>query len=163
MKRHGKRLAVLGTALAVFVVASVAFAAWVVNGTGNGYAKAKTAVPLSSNDVSATTASQLYPGGSGDVKLQVKNDNPFPVTITQVEQGAGAISSDKAGCTDVGGDASKATGVSMATQALASGNVVPANGTLDITLSNAASMTNASVNACQGAVFTIPVSFAAGS
>jgi hypothetical protein len=68
----------------------------------------------------------------------------------------------------VGGDPLRATGVSFTTQNLAAGNVVPAksggtDGTLALTLSNAAAMSNASVNACQGATFTIPVTFTAAS
>lgn len=157
-----RRLAVVGGSLAVFVAAGLVFAAWLVPGTGQGYSKAKTAQALTVADISASTSSQLYPGASGDVKVKIDNPNPFPVTVTKVESN-GAVTSDQVGCTDAGADASKATGVSFSTQNLSSGNVVSANGSLTLTLSNAASMTNASVNACQGATFTIPVTFTASS
>lgn len=162
MGKSRKRLGVIGGALAVFTVGGVVLASWLVPGNGQGSSKATTAEALTTSDVAATTTAQLYPGGSGDVKVKIDNPNPFAVTVTKVESN-GAVSSDKAACTDVGGDASKATGVSLATQNLNSGNVVPANGAATLTLSDAASMTNDSVNACQGAAFTIPVTFTASS
>ena len=151
VKKYSKKLMITGATLLAFLVASVAFAAWVVTGSGDGYAKATSSQALYTDDVGATTVAQLYPGGSGDVKVTVRNPNPFPVEVTQV-----------------GGDPLKATGVSFTTQNLVAGNVVPAksggtDGTLALTLSNAAAMSNASVNACQGATFTIPVTFTAAS
>jgi hypothetical protein len=157
-----RKLLVLGTGLSIFLAASVVFAAWTVPGSGQGYAKARSAQALTTNDASALTSSQLYPGGQGDVKVVINNPNPFPVTVSQVEQD-GAVSSDVAGCTDVGADPTKETGVSFATQNPNSGNVVPASGSLTMTFNNAASMTNQSVNACQGAVFSIPVDMTAAS
>ena len=162
VRRTRRRLALVGSALAVFTVGGVVLAAWVVTGTGRGYASAEQAQPLTTDDIGATTNDILYPGATGDVKVKVNNPNPFPVTVTQVS-GAGAISSDNANCTDVGADASKATGLTFTDQSVSSANVVPANGSLTLTLPNAVSMSNASVNACQGAVFSIPVSFTATS
>jgi hypothetical protein len=162
MGSKGRKLAMVGTALSVFLAAGVVFAAWTVPGSGQGYSKARSAQALTTNDASASTSSQLYPGGQGDVKVEISNPNPFPVTVTRIES-SGNVSSNNAGCTDVGGDSSKATGVSFATQNPNSGNVVPANGTLTMTFNNAASMSNQSVDACQGAVFSIPVSMTAGS
>ena len=162
MGKIHKRARALSALVGVFLVGGVVFAAWIVNGSGEGSSKAKQALDLTTSNVGATTVDQLFPGGQGDVKVRVNNPNPFPVTITKVESG-GAVASDKAGCTDVGGDLLKKTGVSFTTQNLSSGNVVPANGSLDLSLGNAVTMTNASVNACQGAVFTIPVTFTASS
>ena len=162
MSKTRKRLVTLGGSLAVLVVGGMVFAAWVVPGTGQGYAKAKQALALTTDDLGATTTDLLYPGATGDVKVKVNNPNPFPVTVTAVD-GNGAVDSDKASCTDVGGDLTKKTGVSFANQTLNSNNVVPANGSVTLTLNNAVSMSNQSVNACQGAVFTIPVSFTASS
>lgn len=162
MGKLRKKFALVGVTLGVFIIGSVVLASWLVPGEGDGSAKARTAQALTTSDVSGSTVAQLFPGGSGDVKVKIDNPNPFAVTVTKVEAN-GAISSDQTGCTDVGGDATKATGVSFSTQNLNSGNVVPANGSLTLTLANAASMTNASVNACQGAVFTVPVTFTASS
>ena len=162
MKKVHTRLVTVAGAVAALLAGGVVFAAWVVPGTGEGYAKAKQAQALTTDNVGATTVDQLYPGATGDVKVKVNNPNPFPVTVTAVD-GSGAVDSDKANCTDVGGDASKKTGVTFTNQSLSSGNVVPANGNLTLTLNNAVSMSNQSVNACQGAVFSIPVSFTAAS
>lgn len=166
MKKLSKKLMITGTTLLAFLVASVAFAAWVVNGSGSGYSKATSSQDLYTDDVGATTVAQLYPGGNGDVKVTVRNPNPFPVEVTQVAASGAVVGN--ASCTDVGGDPLKATGVSFTTQNLAAGNVVPAksggtDGSLALTLANAAGMSNASVNACQGATFTIPVTFTARS
>jgi hypothetical protein len=162
MKGKLRKLAVLGSTLAAFLAAGVVFAAWTVPGTGEGYSKASSAQALTTNDSSASTSSQLYPGGQGHVKLEISNPNPFPVTVTRVEQN-GPVDSDKTNCTNVGGNPTKETGVSFSTQNPASGNVVPANGTLTMTFNNAASMSNQSVDACQGAVFNIPVTLTAAS
>ena len=162
MQKTRKRLLTLVGSVCALLVGSIVFAAWLVPGTGQGYAKAKQAQALTTDDVGATTTDQLYPGATGDVKVKVSNPNPFPVTVTGVD-GDGAVDSDKVNCTDVGGDASKKTGVTFTNQTLNSNNVVPANGSLTLSLNNAVSMSNQSVNACQGAVFTIPVSFTASS
>ena len=162
MKKVHARLVTVAGAIAALLAGGVVFAAWVVPGTGQGYSKAKQAQALTTDDIGATTVDQLYPGATGDVKVKVNNPNPFPVTVTAVD-GNGAVDSDKANCTDVGGDAGKKTGVTFANQSLNSGNIVPANGNLTLTLNNAVSMSNQSVSACQGAVFSIPVSFTAGS
>ncbi|MDQ4145216.1 MAG: hypothetical protein M3198_16045 [Actinomycetota bacterium] len=162
MKKSRRRLLTLAASVAMLIVGSVVFAAWLVPGTGSGYAKAKQSQALTTDDVGAITTSQLYPGASGDVKVKVNNPNPFPVTITGVDAN-GAISSDNPACTDVGGDASKNTGVTFQDQVLNGGNEVPANGSLTLTLGDAVTMSNQSVNACQGAVFSIPVEFTASS
>lgn len=162
MKKSRRRLVTLAGSVAMLIVGSIVFAAWLVPGNGSGYAKAKQSQALTTSDVGATTTAQLYPGATGDVKVQINNPNAFPVTVTAVD-GNGAISSNNAGCTDVGGDVSKKTGVTYSNQSLSSGNVVPANGSLTLTLSNAVSMSNESVNACQGAIFSIPVTFTASS
>ena len=162
MKKLARRITVSGAFLAVMLLSGVVFAAWVVTGSGSGYSKAKVAAALTTSDVSGTTTDQLYPGASGDLKVTVNNPNPFPVKVTQSAPN-GAVSSDQANCTDVGGDPAKATGVAFTTQNPSSGNTVPAGGSLAFTLANAVSMDNTSVNACQGAVFTVPVSLTAGT
>ena len=62
-----RRLIGGGITVAVLVAASLAYAAWTANGTGSGYAKATTAEALTTVDVSAQAAAELYPGGQGDV------------------------------------------------------------------------------------------------
>ncbi|MDQ4094714.1 MAG: hypothetical protein M3174_00690 [Actinomycetota bacterium] len=162
MKKPRRRLLTIAGSTAIVLAGSIVFAAWVVPGSGSGYAKAKQAQALTTDDLGATSTDQLYPGATGDVKVKVNNPNPFPVTLTRVAAD-GPVSSDNPNCTDVGDDSSKQTGVSFAAQTLNADNVVPANGSLTLTLDNAVAMSNQSVNACQGAVFSVPVTFTASS
>jgi hypothetical protein len=154
-KRVSRKLAVLTMVMALAAVGLV-YAAWTTNGTGSGYAKAGTAQALSTVDVSASTTATLYPGGpAGDVTIRISNPNSYPVTVTGVA-GNGAITADAghAACTTTGVTFTDRTGLSIA---------VAANGQTTATLSGAASMSNASVNGCQGATFTIPVNISGAS
>jgi hypothetical protein len=147
-------LAVAIAMVAMVVAGGATFGSWVVSSSaGNGYAKALTASNLTLNDASASTVADLYPGGSGAVKISVTNPNAFAVTITGVT-GAGTITSDK------GAPCDASTGVTFTNQtglslALAGG------ATTVFTLSGAAAMSNADVTSCQGGIFTIPVTLTA--
>jgi hypothetical protein len=145
------------TAVTVLVLAIVGFvyAAWTSNGSGSGYAKAGSAAPLTTVDVSATTPATLYPGVSGDVKLQIHNPNSYAVRVTAVT-GSGTITADAghSGCTT--------TGVTFTNQSSLTIDI-PASSDTTSTLTGAVSMSNASLNACQGAAFTIPVSLTGAS
>ena len=67
------------------VAGGVTFGSWAVGSSpGSGYAKATSAQNLTLSDASASTVAQLYPGGTGDVKVKVTNPNLFRVTITSV-------------------------------------------------------------------------------
>jgi hypothetical protein len=138
------------------VAASAVIAAWVTNGSGPGYAKAQTASNLTLSDASASTTADLYPGATGSVKLKVTNPNPFPVRITSVAKQASAITSDKGAACDA------STGVTFSDQTGLALDVA-AGATTTLTLANAISMSNASDNSCQGAVFTIPVNVTGAS
>src|SRR5689334_16324462 len=92
-----KTLVALGL-LVVAAVAGTAIAAWSTNATGDANAKAATASALVLSDASASTTGDLYPGGSGALKLKIANPNAFPVTITAVSAN-GTITSDTTGCT----------------------------------------------------------------
>lgn len=148
-----KKIAVL-TIVASLALVGLVYAAWTTNGGGNGYAKAGTATSLTTIDVSATTAATLYPGVSGDVYLKIDNANPYPVTVTAVS-GSGSITADAghAGCTTTGVTFTNQSSLSIVVPAKSGG----VDGTVSSTLTGAASMSNASLNACQGATFTIPV------
>ena len=117
---------------------------------GSGYAKATTAQALTTLDVSATTPATLYPGATGNVKLQINNPNPYPVRVTAVS-GNGTITSN------AGAACNASTGVSYTDQTGLTLDI-GASTSATFTLSGAVAMTNASDNSCQGAVFTIPVS-----
>lgn len=128
------------------LVAGVAFAEWLANGTGSGYAKARRATPLTTS--SATASESLYPGGTGDAVVTVNNANPYPVTARGIA-GNGAITSGVPACDDAG------SGVSFVDQTGAW--LVPANGSATLTLISAVAMASTSPDSCQGATFTIPV------
>lgn len=149
------KLVVALSALALFIAAGATFGSWSLSGTGNGYAKAVTPSNLTLNDASASTVAQLYPGGTGDVKVSITNPNAFPVTVTGVS-GNGTITSDKGATCDA------STGVSYTNQTGLSLSLA-AGATQVFTLTGAAAMSNSTVDACKGAIFTIPVSVTATS
>jgi hypothetical protein len=152
-----KRNLIIGAVtLLVMTAATFVYAAWTVNGSGSGYAKAGSSQALTTVDVSASTSATLYPGVSGDVKLQISNPNPYAVRVTAVT-GNGTITPDAghaAGCTT--------TGVSFANQSSLTIDIA-ANSSTTSVLTGAVSMSNASSNGCQGATFTIPVSLTGSS
>jgi hypothetical protein len=155
--RLPRKLFFVLAAVGALVVTGILFAAWSTGGSGNGYAKAGSASALTIGDASASTTGDLYPGATGAAKVKITNPNSFSVRVTAgTKQAAGSITSDKgAACT-------ASTGVTFADQSgltfdLAAG----ATGTL--TLTGAVSMSNASDNSCQGALFTIPVDVTAVS
>jgi hypothetical protein len=149
-RRGPRRWPVIAVVAAGALLTGVAIAAWVVSGSGSGYAKAGTASALTLGDASASTTADLYPGVSGSVKLSITNPNAFAVRVTTVT-GTGAITSDK------GAACNAATGVTFTNQTGLTLDLA-AGATTTFTLAGAVSMSNASDNSCQGAIFTIPVS-----
>lgn len=152
-----KKIAVAAVVTIAFVAAGVGIAAWSVTGSGTGYAKATSSSALTLSDATASTSADLYPGASGTVKLKVSNPNAFPVRITAVA-GNGAITSDQGAACDA------ATGVAFVNQSGLTLDLA-ANATNQVFTLTAGSVTmsNASDNSCQGAVFSIPVSLTAAS
>jgi hypothetical protein len=149
--RLPRKLVFVLAAIAALVVSGIILAAWSTSGSGNGYAKAGTASALTLSDASASTTADLYPGATGTVKIKITNPNSFPVRVTSVaKQASGTITSDKGAACDA------STGVTFTNQSGLTLDLT-AGQTLTFTLNNAVSMTNASDNTCQGAVFTIPV------
>jgi hypothetical protein len=131
------------------LVASVATAAWLASGTGSGSAKAITATNLTTTATTATA--QLYPGSTGgDLFIRINNPNPYPVVVTDIARTADPITSDAGAACDAGHAVTMddQTGLSIA---------VPASGNTTTTVAANVSMGTSSVNSCQGAVFTIPV------
>jgi hypothetical protein len=160
MKRFYSRRKIVALAVTAvaLVTAGLVWAAWLAGGTGSGYAKAGTASALTTVDVSASTPATLYPGGTGDVKLQISNPNPYPVRVTGVSlNGTNADITPDAGhasCTTTGVSYTNQTGLTID---------IPANGSTTSTLTGAAAMSNASSDGCQGATFTIPVTLTGAS
>ena len=157
MRNLSTKHRIVGGAVTLLVlgVVGLVYAAWTASGTGNGYAKAQSAQALTTVDVSATTPATLYPGATGNVLIRITNPNPYPVEVTDIT-GNGAITPDAghAACTTTGVTYTDQTGLTID---------VPASGQTETTLNNAAQMSNASSNGCQGATFTIPVSLTGAS
>lgn len=150
---HTRKTRIIGAGVTILVlgVVGLVYAAWTTNGSGSGYAKAGSAVDLSTVDASAETHGDLYPNTNGSVFLNVHNPNPFPVTITDVTAGNGDVTAaDGIGTCDL-------TGVSFRDQSGLTINVGAESDSGVIELENAAHMSNESENGCQNAVFTIPV------
>ncbi len=156
MTKSKKKIFLLAVAAAL-VGGSVAIGAWSTNGSGTGYAKAGNSSALTLSDATASTSADLYPSGSGAVKIKVTNPNPFPVKITQVAQTASSTITS-----DAGAACNASTGVSFVTQS-GLNLALAAGATTVFSLANAVSMSNASDNSCQGAVFSIPVDLTAAS
>jgi P pilus assembly chaperone PapD len=147
---HRKKT-LLATAAAVLVLISVgsgtAFAYFTATGSGAAAASTGTMLTVTVAATTGTPSTMLYPGGNGDVALQVTNPNSFAVTLVSVT-GSGTITGS--------GGCSPGSTVTFTTQ---TGLSVPiaASSTTQVHLANAAAMTTAAPSACQGATFTIPV------
>lgn len=151
-KRVGKKLGIAG-ALAL-AITGAALAAWIVSGSGTGFAQAGSATDIGTIDLPSTPGftgdDLLVPGGTGDFQITISNPNTFPVMVTDIT-GSGAVTSDKGAACDA------STGVTFTDQTGLS-LLVPAEGSETFVLEDAVSMDNSSANECQGATFTIPVS-----
>jgi hypothetical protein len=152
-----KKLAFAGSLVGASLVAGVAFAAWTADGSGTGYAQAKTAQAVST--VSATTTAELYPGANGSLYLSVVNPNDYPVTVTAVSldtSGGKAIKT-----TDATAACDLSTGVTFANQTAS--QVIPAKSAGTAFTVAGVHMSNSSDNSCSGKTFSIPVTISAAS
>jgi hypothetical protein len=131
----------------------VAIAAWTTGGSGSGQASAGTATSMTIS--AGTPSSSLYPTASADVAATFSNPNPYKVHVSSIA--LGAISVD-------GGHSLCNTGASVSVTSpqdnSGSGWDVPAksgavNGSLNVDMANAISMSNAATDSCQGATFTV--------
>ena len=131
----------VGTAYAYFTATG--------SGSGSGNTGDMQNVTVSAIVGGDSPSSRLYPGGpAADVILRVHNPNTFPVQLFSLT-GNGAITADAShsGCTT--------TGVTF-TPPSSPNITIPAGDSL-VHVPGAASMSTASLSACQGATFTIPV------
>ena len=138
-------LAVLIVIATLLVGVKAAHGYWTAVGVASGSAQTGTATV--SVVASTVPGSPLYPGGSGTVRVSINNPNPFVMQLTAIT-GAGTVSATPS-CSPTGVTFTDQTGLNIS---------LPANTTTVVDRTNAASMSNASANGCQGATFTIPVS-----
>jgi hypothetical protein len=141
--------ATAGTAL-VAVVGGVAYAAWNVSTAPGGTSEAQAATAVQLTVTAGTSVGDIYPSASatGSVYLKLTNPNSFPVTLTAATFGSPTTAA--AGCPGSNVTVANQTGLSIS---------VPANTTTaaPYTISSIVTMATTAPNACQGVVFTIPV------
>jgi len=155
-RRHRvTRTAFVAGLSALLLMGGVAYAYVKASGSGTGSATTATMQTVTVQALVGGDApnSKLYPGGPAvDVILRINNPNSYSVTLYSIS-GTGTITPDAfhPGCTT--------TGVSFNPPSNPGNTLNP--GTTLVHLSGAASMSTSSVNACQGATFSIPVSMVA--
>jgi copper(I)-binding protein len=149
IRRITKKALVATLMTGALLAASVATAAWLASGTGSGAAKAITATDLTVEVATATA--DLYPGATnGDLFLKINNPNPYPVTVTSVDAGAGPVSSHDATCDTNGSEVTLDASTAVTID-------VPAAGSTTTTVADIVNMGVDADDACQGATFDIPV------
>jgi len=154
-RRPVRRLIVVTTAVvAGFTVSSIAFAAWLLSGEGDGVAQASTAVDLVVGGFELDD--DLYPGLTTSATLTVSNPNAFPVRITAVDFDALQITGGD-GCT-IGNSAVTFADLTGLDLYLAPGAVA-----VEHVLPNVVTMGPASNTGCQGAAFEAPFTLDAES
>ena len=155
----GVRVMIVGL-VTVLVASAVAYAAWTSNGSGSGTATAGTASGLTLS--AGTPGSLLVPNGSADVATVVANPNAYNVQVSSIaldtSQGTNGFS------VDAGHSGCNLSSLSFTTQTNGgSGWTVNGNSNLNVDLTGALSMSNAAVDACQGATFTVYLTATAAS
>jgi hypothetical protein len=144
-------IVILGLVIAGSVI-GVAIAAWTTGGSGSGQASAGTAASMTIS--AGTPSTNLYPTASADVAAVVSNPNPYKVHVSSVSLGAVTVDGGHSACN------TGSVTVTSPQDNSGAGWDVPAksgavNGSLNLDLANAISMSNAATDSCQGATFTV--------
>ncbi len=141
-------------ALCILGGAGTAYAYWTTTGIGNGSATNGTMQTVTVDALVAgdTLQTSLVPGGTADVVLRATNPNAHAVTIY-------GFAANGAVTADAGHSSCTTTGVTFTPPPapLAQPVIIQANTSILLTLEGAASMSAASLSACQGAQFKVPV------
>jgi hypothetical protein len=171
---HGDSRAKIASAAAGAMVigAAIVLAAtnWTVGLTGgNGSAQSQTVSNVTIAPVTTGTfTNQLYPGSSGDIQVMITNPNSAPVQVTGVTTPSNStthaagysdqtLTTAHASCTATTSLVDWAfSSSSAAAHTLTTALVVPANGSLTVTLTNMATMGSASPSACEATYFKMP-------
>jgi hypothetical protein len=160
-----KRATFLSLFLGILLASSVAFAWWTASGSGSGYASAGSVTTIDTLSVNAiaATANDLYPGGTTALKIEIRNQNPFPVKVTAINANGSVVTAP----TDAVCDAANSVSLSNIdlTGLPGGGLTVAANSTSGVqSFANKVSMNGpAAVDACQGETFVVPVTLVATS
>jgi hypothetical protein len=147
-----KRLVAIGALVVAGSLIGVAIAAWTTGGSGSGQASAGSAASMTIS--AGTPSTSLYPNGSADVAASISNPNPYDVHVGSISLGAVSVDAGHSGCNlpSISVTSPQTNGGSGWDVPAKSGGV---NGSLDVDLTNAISMSNAANDSCQGATFTV--------
>jgi hypothetical protein len=152
--RIRKPLAAVAISVATVTAAGVAFAAWNADGSGTATVAGKTASRLQVSNAAITDA--LFPGGTSNLSVKVKNPNPYPVTVTSITNDTSAAIT----VATLAGATCAASNVSFTNQTV---NVpIAVNAEVTITVPGVKMIGNAE-DGCQGATFSFPVVAAGAS
>jgi hypothetical protein len=142
MKYNKKIAAALGVAAIAVAGAGVAVASWTSSATGSGSAKSFNTV---TSDITAVApTADLYPGGTGAASVTIKNNNPYPASVTSISAGTSDASGSCAANSVTSDAVPSPGGVELA---------AGASGVYAIVTHMSASATNA----CRNATFTLPL------
>lgn len=151
----GRRRLGLVVLVALVLILAAVGAGWAYftsKGSGEASASVATLQPVTVTALVGgdTPSSALLPGGSADVILRVNNPNSYPVILVSVTGGPAGVTADGGhpDCTVTGVTFTNKIGLAIS---------IPKSGTTLVRLPNAASMSLASANGCQGATFSISV------
>jgi hypothetical protein len=150
-----KRLIAVAVLLIAGSVIGVALAAWTTGGSGSGQAQAGSAASMTIS--AGTPSSSLYPTASADIAATISNPNPYKVHVGSIALGAVTVDGGHSSCNTA------SVTVTSPQDNSGAGWDVPAksgvvNGSLNVDLANAISMSNAANDSCQGATFTVALS-----
>lgn len=143
----------IGTgAIVALLAAGVAGAFLTLGGAGSGSASVETVASVTLTP--GTSATELYPGRSGDVALSIANSNTYRAyvgsLVLDTSRGTNgfSVSGGLPGCDPAA--------LSYTTQSNGgAGWYVPAAGTLDLDLANAIALGVGAASECQGATFIV--------
>lgn len=152
--RRRKRTVVAGGTVLALVFAGTAFALWSFLGTTNSF-QGRTGTPSVSFTAPTaphlTAATALFPGGSGDLVVDVTNPMSTPVTVISYQPSS--LNSFAVGGSCSASLGGPAQGNSLVT--LGAGITVPANATsFAVTLPNALTMPSTAGSNCQTQTIT---------
>jgi hypothetical protein len=151
MNRRRKLVSVL-TLVGALAVGAAAWAYFTSSGSGSAHASTASMSTVTLSATAGTPSTPLYPGGTGDVSLEVNNPNAYAVTLVSVALKTGGTIT-----ADVGHSSCTTTGVTFANQTGISSTIPPGASQYQIRLPGAVSMNSSSLSGCQGATFSIPV------
>lgn len=153
----------LATMSALVLASGVAYAFWSTTGSGTGAAASGSSLGLTLTAGTVST-NVLYPTATGDVVVVISNPNPFAVSVDSLTLPTTAATAyTNAGLTTLNAACNTGgTGVTWNYTSKSLTGVIVAkktggvDGTLTLTLTNGAAMSNASDNSCQSSFFKMP-------